>query len=206
MDLRHALGEGEVCAERLVDFAQPGKQAEALDRDAQARRAAGAIGREGPAIARPRQRAPRRRAEDGARARGPEQAPRVAITLPAAGRRGVEQPERHVHADDARGAREVEDRTEVARHRHLGAGAAVGAGALGQHDHPACATAVDAGHEIGHVARRQARRGGWPATSASWTMVTSETMSKTGRPVSRWMSAVYGGMLVHSSTMAPMSG
>ncbi len=58
----------------------------------------------------------------------------------------------------------------------------------------------------GATRRRQARRGGRPATSASCTMVTSETMSKTGRPVSRWMSAVYGGMLVHSSTMAPMSG
>ncbi len=36
---------------------------------------------------------------------------------------------------------------------------------------------------------QDARRGGSPAASAPWTSVTSETMSKTGSPVSRWMSA-----------------
>src|SRR5439155_10304874 len=51
-----------------------------------------------------------------------------------------------------------------------------------------------------------AGRGGRAAASPAWTMLTSDTMSNTARPVSRWMSAVYGGMLVHSSTIAPTSG
>src|SRR5207245_877780 len=187
-------------ADRPPHRARPRKEKEALDRDAQPRRAAGAIGREGRAIGGTREGAPRRRAEDGARAPPSEQPARVTVALAAAGRRRVEQPDRHVHADDAGGARDLEDAGEVARHGDLRAGA------VAQHDHPARATAVHAGHEGCHAARRQALRGGWPAPSASWPMVTSGTMSKTGRPVSRWMSAVYGGMLVHSSTMAPTSG
>src|SRR5207247_2224688 len=55
---------------------------------------------------------------------------------------------------------------------------------------------------------RQAHAGRGPMleASASCAMRTSDVMSNTGRPVSRRMSSAYGGMFVHSSTIAPTSG
>src|SRR5262249_52457436 len=38
--------------------------------------------------------------------------------------------------------------------------------------------------------RHRAVRGPSPATTLAWTIRTSETISKTGRPVARWMSSV----------------
>ena len=52
----------------------------------------------------------------------------------------------------------------------------------------------------------QAGRGARPWRTASCTMRTRVVMSKTGRPVAAWISARYGGMFVHSSTIAPISG
>src|SRR5947199_6027933 len=199
MDLGPAARQRGGRGQRPVDLAQPRKEEEALDRDAEPRRAARAIGGQSGAIGRPRQRAARGRAEDGARAAPAEEPARVAVALAAARRGRVEQADRHVDADDAGAAREPEDAGEVARHGDLRARALANTTTQ-----PARQPSTPATR--GATRRRQARRGGRPATSASCTMVTSETMSKTGRPVSRWMSAVYGGMLVHSSTMAPMSG
>src|SRR5207237_9544677 len=64
-----------------------------------------------------------------------------------------------------------------------------------------CYTGVLPGRQIFNVSRfgrfgatgragGQAGRGARPAASPSWAMRTSVVMSKTGRPVSRWMSAV----------------
>src|SRR5207249_5543678 len=108
MDLGHAVRQRGVRGERLVDLAQPRKEEEALDRDAEPRRAARAIGGQSGAIGRPRQRAARGRAEDGARAAPSEKPARGAVALAAARRGRVEQADRNVDADVAGAATATE--------------------------------------------------------------------------------------------------